>query len=539
MKQLNSKNYTLNQSEYQLILPLDVARMIPSDDNVRLLSQFVEELDLTALYRTYAKVRKSSADPKQMLKVVLYAFMNRLFSSRDIETACRRDINFLFLLEGAPAPDHSTIARFKYLHFAPVSKVYLAAMSEWLFCHGEISGHDIFIDGTKIESCANKYTFVWKKAVTKSLLKLQTRALDFVAECEEIYGLQIVRKGEVSLHTLKRLRKKLYKLKQEEGIPFVYGAGHRKSRLQKSVEALEEMIDKFKEYNQKLHVCGDRNSYSKTDPDATFMRMKEDAMRNGQLKPAYNLQHGVDSEYIVWLTIGPQPTDTTTLKPFLQSMEQYLSFKYRNIVADAGYESEENYLFLEENGQLAFIKPTNYELAKTRKYKSDPGRRENMRYDSQTDEYTCQSGRKLSKDGVVHKKSSTGYISEITQYSCKDCSGCPQKSACIKGNNCLTPLEERNKKLQVAKNFLEYRKKCRERIISEEGCMLRMNRSIQAEGSFSETKEGMGFRRYLSRGNENVLAESILVAMARNINKLHAKIQSGRTGTHLYPLKVS
>lgn len=363
MKQLNSKNYTLNQSEYQLILPLDVARMIPSDDNVRLLSQFVEELDLTALYRTYAKVRKSSADPKQMLKVVLYAFMNRLFSSRDIETACRRDINFLFLLEGAPAPDHSTIARFKYLHFAPVSKVYLAAMSEWLFCHGEISGHDIFIDGTKIESCANKYTFVWKKAVTKSLLKLQTRALDFVAECEEIYGLQIVRKGEVSLHTLKRLRKKLYKLKQEEGIPFVYGAGHRKSRLQKSVEALEEMIDKFKEYNQKLHVCGDRNSYSKTDPDATFMRMKEDAMRNGQ---------------------------------------------------------------------LAFIKPTNYEISRIRKYKADPGRRENMTYDPEADEYTCQSGRKLSKDGVIHKKSSTGYYREITRYSCKDCSGCSQEPIYIR-----------------------------------------------------------------------------------------------------------
>lgn len=188
-------------------------------------------------------------------------------------------------------------------------------MSEWLFCHGEISGHDLFVDGTKIESCANKYTFVWKKAVTK---------------------------------------------------------------------------------------------------------------------PAYNLQHGGDSEYIVWLTIGPQPTDTTTLKPFIQSMERHLSFKYRNIVADAGYESEENYLFLEENGQLAFIKPTNYEISRIRKYKADPGRRENMTYDPEADEYTCQSGRKLSKDGVIYKKSSTGYYREITRYSCKDCSGCSQEPIYIR-----------------------------------------------------------------------------------------------------------
>lgn len=109
--------------------------------------------------------------------------------------------------------------------------------------------------------------------------------------------------------------------------------------------------------------------------------MKEDAMGNGQLKPAYNLQHGVDSEYITWLTIGPQPTDTTTLIPFLKDAQEHLKFKYKNITADAGYESEENYLFLEANGQLSYIKPANYEISKTRKYKNDIGKIENMEYD--------------------------------------------------------------------------------------------------------------------------------------------------------------
>ena len=539
MKQIYSKDYTLSQSGYQLVLPLNLDCIIPSDDKVRLLSQFVEELDLTDLYRTYDRVRKSSATPRQMLKVVLYAYMCRLYSSRDIESACRRDINFMYLLEGSPAPDHATIARFVHLHFAELSVQFLSAMSEWLYSQGEISGHDIFIDGTKIESCANKYTFVWKKAVSKSAARLGMKAAGFIEQCEELYDLKIVYDGKVSLHTLKRLRKKLYKFKTDRAISFVKGIGHRKPEIQKSIEELEHYIEKIKEYTHKIYVCGERNSYSKTDPDATFMRMKEDAMLNGQLKPGYNLQHGVDSEYIVWLTIGPQPTDTSTLIPFIKDMESHLSFKYTNVVADAGYESEENYLFLEGNGQTAFIKPSNYEISKTRKFKQDISRVENMDYDQENDRYVCSQGRMLDMTGIRHHKTRSGYIREVSYYSCEDCSNCPQKSSCIKGNNCKTPFEERNKVLNVSKVFMQKRRECLDRIISDEGCMLRMNRSIQAEGSFSGIKDGMEFRRYRSRGIKNVLAESILVAMARNLNKFHLKIQSGKTGTHLFALKAT
>jgi len=531
------KDYSLSGSGYQLKLPLNLETVIPSDDSVRLLSQFVEEMDLTALYATYERIRNHAASPKQMLKIVLYAAMNRMYSSRDIETACRRDINFMFLLEGMPAPDHATIARFRSLHFSECSTDYLAQMSQWLYLNGEISGHDIFIDGTKIESRANKYTFVWKKAVTKNLAKLQDKAIALVEECEELYGIRVVYDGKVSLHKLKKLRKKLYALKKAEGLSFVHGPGRRKTQLQKSIELLEEYSEKLKEYIKKLYVCGDRNSYSKTDPDATFMRMKEDAMLNGQLKPAYNLQHGVDSEYIVWLDISRRPTDTATLIPFLKKMEEKLGFKYTNIVADAGYESEENYLFIEENGQVAFIKPANYEISRTRKYKNDIGRFENMAYDAENDTYTCKDGRILAACETRKRKTVSGYIRESTCYACTDCSGCPHKSACIKGNNCRTPLEERNKRIEVSRKFMEKRTECLERITSDEGVQLRMNRSIQAEGSFSETKDGMGFRRYMCTGIRNVTTESVIVAMARNINKLHARIQSGRTGKHLYDLK--
>ncbi|WP_418223014.1 IS1182 family transposase [Clostridium isatidis] len=531
------KDYTINQKFYQLKLPLNIDYMIPANDSVRLLSQFVEEMDLTDLYSTYSKIKENQVSPRKMLKIMIYGYMNKIYSSRDIENACRRDINFMFLLEGASAPDHATFARFRSLHFAPCSERILAEITNSLYKIGEISGDAIFIDGTKIEAYANKYTFVWKKAVTKNMAKLLIKVADLVKECEELYDIKLIYKNAVQMKHVKKLRKKLYALKKSEGIKFVHGCGKRKTPLQRSIEKLEEYLSKFKEYTQKVYTCGDRNSYSKTDVDATFMRMKEDSMKNGQLKPAYNVQHGVDSEYITWLTVGPQPTDTTTLIPFLKNMEENLNFKYLKIVADAGYESEENYSFIEENNQIAFIKPANYEISKTRKYKNDIGKIENMDYNEENDFYTCRNGKQLKVESIKLRKSKTGYESEKTIYACEDCSNCTYKSSCIKGNNCKTPLEERTKKIETSKKFNRQRRSDLERIINEEGCLLRMNRSIQAEGSFAQIKHDMSFRRFMCRGKKSVLAESILLAMAHNINKLHNKIQTGRTGKHLFELK--
>ena len=537
LNKIIQKDYTSFSLYYQIKLPLDLEISIPSDDPVRLVSAFVEEMDLSELYKTYGRIRKNQATPRQMLKLVIYAAMNRIYSSRDIRKACKRDINFMYLLEGMPAPDHATIARFISLHFSVCAKTLLAQMSDLLYLLGEISGKTIFIDGTKIESAANKYTFVWKKAITKNQARLYTKLSSFVAECEELYGMKTVYHDRISIHTLKRLKKQLCRIKIQEGIVFVHGTGRRKTQLQKSLEQLDRYLEKLKEYTKKLYTLGDRNSYSKTDPDATFMRMKEDAMLNGQLKPAYNIQHGVDSEYITWIDISPRPTDTRTLIPFLKDMESYLGFKYSEIVADAGYESEENYLFIESNGQTAYIKPQNYEISKTRKYKKDISRRENMEYHADRDSYICRNGRELTVTNERRSKTTSGYVSIKTYYRCSDCTGCPYKTECIKGNNCKTPMEKRNKVLMVSKTMSQKRAEDLERITSEYGTMLRMNRSIQAEGSFADVKEDMNFRRYLYRGKVNALAESILLAMGRNINKLHCKIQTGRTGSHLFALK--
>ncbi len=513
--------------------------MIPADDPVRLLSAFVEGMDLSELYATYDRVRKNQASPRQMLKIMIYASMNRLFSSRDIETACKRDINFMFLLEGMPAPDHSTIARFISLHLSACSKDLLARVTSLLYELGEVSGKTIFIDGTKIESCANKYTFVWKKAISKYQARLFEKISAFIEECEVLYGIKVAYDGKATLHTIKRLRKKLFRIKKEEQITFVYGQGCRKSQLQKSIETLESYITRLKTYTKHLHICAARNSYSKTDPDATFMRLKEDAMLNGQLKPAYNLQHGVDAQYITWLDLSSYPNDALTLVPFLKDMECHLPFKYREIVADAGYESEEAYIFLEKNGQESYLKPQNYEISKTRKYRQDISRRENMIYDPKKDEYICSNGRKLRACYDKRQKNRNGYVSTVTVYECESCQACPDKEKCIHGNNCKTPMEERNKRLNVSKVMKQKREETLERITTEYGTQLRMNRSIQAEGSFAVIKEDMNFRRYLYRGKENVLAQSVLLAIAYNINKLHFKIQGGRTGQFLTDLKTA
>ena len=528
------QNYTLFSRPYQLKLPLEIGHTIPDNDCVRLLGQFVEELDLSDLYSTYSRVKENQVSPRQMLKIMLYAYHEHNYSSRGIEKACRRDINYMYLLEGRSAPDHATIARFRSIHFGQVADKYLAMTARYLMDLGEISGREIFIDGTKIEANANKYTFVWKKSVTKNQVKLLEKTALLVQESVEAYGLREIWHGQVKEKHLSKILRKLYKIKDEESIEFVHGSGCRKTQLQKHIELLEEYSARLKEYSRKLEVLGDRNSYSKTDPDATFMRMKEDAMLNGQLKPAYNLQLGIDSGYISWLTLSPKPTDTSTLIPFLTGMETALKHRYPVVVADAGYESEENYSYLEDRGISAMIKPANYEISKTRKYKQDISRRENMPYNPDGDYYTCRNGCRLYAHGIHHQKTASGYVRKQTVYRCYECAGCPHRAECLKGKNWKIPEEERFKKLTVSRKFERQRKECLDRITSEEGIQLRVNRSIQAEGAFALWKEDGAFRQFLCRGQANVYAESVLMAIAQNLDNLHRRIQNRKLGLHLY-----
>ena len=342
---------------------------------------------------------------------------------------------------------------------------------------------------------------------------------------------------EVHKKHVKQILKKLKQLARERDLQFVIGKGKRKDQLQRDIEDLHAALDQLKDYEAKLHTCGERNSYSKTDPDATFMHMKDDHMMNGQLKPGYNLQHIVNSGFIAMVGIFPNPGDVLTLKPFLQQIEESLQLHFKRIVCDAGYESEENLKYLEEKGIEAFVKPGNYEQIGTKKFAAQIGKKENMEYDPEGDFYICHNGKQIRKTDERRKKTASGYVRIETTYHCNECDGCPYRAKCMPGKNWKKPEEERYKIMTVSKEFERLRADGYERINSEEGKLLRMNRSIQAEGSFADIKGDCKFTRYLCRGNENVYAESVLYAMAHNLGWLHTRIQNDRLDEHLYDLK--
>ena len=257
----------------------------------------------------------------------------------------------------------------------------------------------MFIDGTKIESAANRYTFVWRKAVSKHQARFLQKTALLVGDIIQRQELKPLWQKQVKKKHVKKILKKLRAKADEESLDFVSGRGHIKTQLQRDIEALEAALEKLKEYEKKLHICADRGSYAKTDPDATFMHMKDDHMLNGQLKPAYNIQHAVNSGFIVAAGIFPNPTDVMTLKPFLNQMEDDLSFAFERIVCDAGYESEENLSFLRAKGIEAYIKPANYEQIGTKKFAKEIGRKENMQYDKEKDCYRCHNGKEIKRIG--------------------------------------------------------------------------------------------------------------------------------------------
>ena len=492
--QIYHKDYTEFGEPYQLVLPLNLEGLVPGDDSVRLLSHELEELDYSLLYQAYsAKGRNPAVDPKTMFKILTYAYSQNIYSSRKIETACRRDVNFMWLLAGQKAPDHSTIARFRTGFLADACENLFYQMARRLEESGELSKETVFIDGTKLDFC-------------QFHVEEETRTRD-----------------------LREICRFLEEKCKVDGTIFVHGRGKRKSRNQRYQELFRRFLERQTIYDWHTASFQGRNNYCKTDPDATFMHMKDDHMRNAQLKPGYNVQIAVDSEYIVAAGIFQDRNDVWTLVPFLKDMETKLGFRYPSVTADSGYESEEAYEYLSEAGQKPYIKPQAYEKWKKRSFKKDISKRENMGYDEEADTYTCHAGKKLGAVYVRKQKSKSGYQSEVTVYECEDCSGCPYKEKCTKAKG--------NKKLSLSKNFLKKRQESYENILSEKGVLYRMNRSIQVEGAFGVLKNDYEFQRFLLRGKTRVKLEILLLCLGYNLNKLHAKIQNGRTGRHLFEVK--
>jgi len=529
---LQQKDYSLGKEIYQLKLPMDYEVIIPTDDSVRLLNRIVEEMDLSELYAEYSEKGRKPADPKSMFKVMVYGYMDEVYSTRKIESACRRDINFMWLLGGATAPDHSTISRFRKDKLGEIMESLFYQFVQILCELGEVKHENVFLDGTKIEANANRYTFVWKKAVEKNELKMHEKIRQVAEEMEKLYLTEFqVREGNIDYDIHQMIIFLEAKMK-ECNIEWSSGSGRKKSNEQKLLEALRQYRTRQTDYEEKIEILGERNSYSKTDTDATFIRMKDDHMQNGQLKPGYNVQFAVESEYVIGVGLFPDANDVWTLKPMLENIYTFNpTMAIKRLIADAGYESEENYIYLGSRKIQCFIKPSDYEQKKKRKFKNDISKRENMNYDAEKDEYICASGRRLKPICLTTKTSKSGYKSEITVYECESCEGCPVKDKCTKAKG--------NRRMQVSKTFMAKRAESMENVTGEHGAILRVNRSIQSEGAFGVLKQDRHFTRFLTRGTTNVKTELLLLCLGHNINKLHAKIQNNRCGNDLHELKAA
>lgn len=255
-------------------------------------------------------------------------------------------------------------------------------------------------------------------------------------------------------------------------------------------------------------------------------------MRNGQLKPGYNVQIAVESEYIVGVGLFPNPTDTLTLIPFLERIQQGSKRKYENIIADSGYASEENYTYLEQQGQKAYIKPADHGVRKKKKFKNDRYRIENMHYDEEKDCYICPNGKALNYAYDSHSKTASGYTVTQKNYVCESCSGCPHRDKCFKG-------QYENRKIGLSQVMAKQKEKAEQIIASDDGIILRMNRSIQVEGAFGVLKEDYAFRRFLTGGKHKTQTQFLLLSFAFNIQKLCNRLNSGRFHMPLFEKMIA
>ena len=429
-----------------------------------------------------------------------------------------RDIHFIWLV-GYEQPDHNTINRFRNRVKEEINRVFTQLVIV-LAERGFITLDVEYIDGTKIESKAYKYTFVWRKTVEKNRAKLMDKIGVLLQQIDMEIAQEKACEGEKVEFTPETLTKLIDEFKASfdtEVSPLNKEEKCRVRKRKKQVKELEKQRDKLAEYDNHLAQIGERNSYSKTDEDATFMRMKEDAMNNGQTKPGYNLQISAENQFITDFALYPNPTDTLTMIPFLNSfMERYHHFP-SIAIADAGYGSEENYRFMEEAGIEAYVKYNRFHIEHRPRYTPNPFHSDNFYYNEEEDYYVCPMGQHMERIATRHCKTGSGYRSENARYQAQRCEGCPLRCLCYKskGNRRIIEINHRLK---------HYKRKAAERLTSEEGIRHRGRRCIEPEAVFGQMKTDMNYKRFRHFGKDKVTMDFAFFAIAFNIKKMCSKI---------------
>ena len=506
MANLVYKSYAQNEIA---LFPLTLEEMIPSNHKARVVNDVIDKLDISAIEAQYKGGGTSIFHPRMMLKVITYAYLDNIFSGRKIETLLGENVVYMWL-SGMNRPDFRTINMFRSKRLKGVFDGIFTQVVMLLNEEGLVSLDVQYIDGTKIESAANKYTFVWKKRVEKSKAKLEGQIQSILAEAEEAVLGEESESGseQPSGEDLKARTERVLKKMDEAGIA--------KGPRRKAVEKVrDEMLPKKAEYEGHLEKMGDRNSYSKTDTDATFMRMKEDHMMNGQTKPGYNVQIATENQFVTNYGIYQRPTDQGTLIDYLKSFEQRYGRQSGTVVADSGYGSEQNYEYLFGNDITPFVKYNMFHAEKKRSYRDNIFRVENLFYNGELDFYVCPMGQHLEHVGDEKRVADLGYVSTVSIYRAKRCEGCPMRGQCHRGKGPRT--------IEVNHRNNELRARARELLDSDEGLRHRSLRPIEPEAVFGQIKFDHGFKRFRLRSLEKVSVEFGLVALAHNLRKYAEK----------------
>jgi len=493
------------------LLPPSLDEMIAATHPVRTINDILDSIDITLLIKAYKGGGSSAYHPRMLLKLLVYGYISNIYSSRRLEEAAKTNIHFLWLT-GSEMPDHHTINRFRGERLAGALRPIFTQVVTLLCEEGLLSIKELFIDGTKIESAAGRYTFVWGKSVATNREKIKKQIDELWAyarkvAAEELEGPEPPEFTPVDSQKVKETVAKIEAaLKGKEGVDKKVQA-----KLAAAKRNWPAALDK---YSGQERILAGRSSYSKTDPDATFMRMKEDHMGNGQLKPAYNVQLSTNNQYIADYSIHPNPGDSLTLAGHLQQLEtDYGTGAVAVVTADAGYGSEQNYELLEGKGITAFVKYNTFDgEQKEKEDPKQPLKAADLYYNSEKDHYICPMGQVMARAGTFKKVTAGRYEQTITTYRAGRCEGCPLRGVCYKG-------KAECREIEINHNLNRHRTKARELLCSEEGIRRRKQRGVDVEPAIGNIKSNHGFRRFLLRGNEKVEIETGLLSLAHNLRK--------------------
>lgn len=494
-----------NQKQ-SLLLPPSLDELIPATHSVRVVDTIIDRLDVDDILRTYRGGGNSCFHPRQMLKILVYAYLNNIYSSRRIAQQLKENIHYMWLSGGAK-PDFRTINYFRGKRLKDIFDDIFRQVVELLHKEGFVTLEVQYIDGTKIESAANKYSFVWRGSVEKHDKRLREKTDAVLRQIEQT----ILDEGQMP-ETETKLSTEEFATRVERIKERMDSENLTKSHC-KAIQKVESgSIPKMKEYERHLTTMGERNSYAKSDPDATFMRMKEDAMLNGQLKPGYNVQIATENQFITNYGIFQKPSDTGTLIDFLEAFNRKYGLQSREIVADAGYGSQQNYDYMFSKGMIPYVKYNYFHKEQTRAFRNNPFLQQNLKYDPQNDEYTCPAQRKLVHISIQRPKTDLGYETTSQIYQATDCSECPLRKECHNAQG--------NRIIRVNHTLNKYKHKVRELLTSQRGMHHRSMRPIEPEAVFGQIKANRLFRRFRLRSLPKVNVECGLVALAHNLRKV-------------------